>query len=168
MARVFIGIGSNIGERIENCRTALSEISKFGQIVKVSSAYETEPVGKTDQPDFINCAAEVETTLSPLELLARLKSIEDKLGRVREEEGGPRTIDLDILFYDDLVIDTEELQIPHLSTHVRRFVLDPLCEIEPGLIHPGFNTSVSELLNSLKDTMKVIKVGEPSTLFPQE
>lgn len=168
MARVFIGLGSNIGDRIEYCRTALSEISRFGQIVKVSSVYETEPVGKEDQPDFINCAAEVETSLSPDELLIRLKSIEDKLGRTREDEWGPRTIDLDILFYDDLVIDTDELQIPHLSVHVRRFVLRPLCEIEPGLVHPGFNTSVSDLLSNLKDKKKVVKTGEPSTLLPQK
>ncbi len=168
MPRVFIGIGSNIGHRIDNCRNALLEISGVGDIVRVSSVYETEPVGKENQPEFINCAGEIETPLSPLELLGRLKSIEDKLGRGRGEKWGPRTIDLDIIFYGDLVIDSEELTIPHPHAHLRRFVLEPMCEIAPTLIHPEFGVPLSELLDNLKDNKKVNKTGEPSTLIPQE
>ena len=167
MPRAFIGIGSNLGDRINNCKKALSEIRGFAEIVRVSSVYETEPVGNEDQPDFINCAAEIETALPPLELLNRLRSIEHKLERFRGERWGPRTIDLDIIFYDDLIIDTEELKIPHVSAHTRRFVLGPLCEIDPWLVHPGFGVRVYELLNNLEDTKQVVKIGEPSTLFPQ-
>ena len=167
MPRAFIGIGSNLGDRINNCKKALSEIRGFAEILRVSSAYETEPVGNEDQPDFINCAAEIETALPPLELLNRLRSIEHKLDRFRGERWGPRTIDLDIIFYDDLIIDTEELKIPHVSAHARRFVLEPLCEIDPGLVHPGFGVHVYELLNDLEDTKQVVKIGEPSTLFPR-
>ena len=167
MQRVFISMGSNIGDRVENCRKALEEISAWARIVNVSSVYETEPVGRGDQEDFINCAAEIETPLSPHELLARFKSTENKLGRVSGERWGPRVIDIDIIFYGNLIIDSEELQIPHLSAHVRRFVLEPLCEIEPGFIHPGCGITVSELLQNLEDEKIVTKVGGPSTLFPQ-
>jgi 2-amino-4-hydroxy-6-hydroxymethyldihydropteridine diphosphokinase len=167
MPRVFIGIGSNLGDRVLNCKKALTEISAFAKILRVSSVYETEPVGSEDQPDFINCAAEIETALPPLELLERLHTVEDKLERLRLERWGPRTIDLDIIFYDDLIFDTEELTIPHLSAHTRRFVLEPICEIDPWLVHPGFGVRIGELLNDVEDTKKVVKTGDPSTLFPQ-
>ena len=167
MARVFVGIGSNLGDRVLNCKKALNGISAFAKIVGVSSVYETEPVGNEGQPDFINCTAEIETALPPLELLERLHSVEDKLERLRGERWGPRTIDIDIIFYDDLIIDTDELTIPHLSAHTRRFVLEPICEIDPWLVHPGFGVHVYKLLNDLEDTKQVVKIGEPSTLFPQ-
>jgi 2-amino-4-hydroxy-6-hydroxymethyldihydropteridine diphosphokinase len=167
MQRVFLSIGSNIGNRLENCGTAIKEISSLARVVKVSSAYETEPVGNPDQADFINCAAEIETSLEPHELLVRLKGIEKKMGRGSGERWGPRVIDIDIIFYGDAVMDTEELQIPHISAHVRRFVLMPLCELEPGLRHPGCGVTVSELLDNLEEDKKVLKVGRPSTLFPQ-
>jgi 2-amino-4-hydroxy-6-hydroxymethyldihydropteridine diphosphokinase len=167
MARVFIGLGSNLGDKVLNCKKALNAISDFANIVSVSSVYKTEPVGNEDQPDFINCAAEIETVLPPLELLERLHSVEDKLERLRGEKWGPRTIDIDIIFYDDLIIDTDELTIPHLSAHTRRFVMEPICEIDPWLVHPGFRVHVYELLNDLEDTKRVVKIGEPSTLFPQ-
>ncbi|MFI5322125.1 MAG: 2-amino-4-hydroxy-6-hydroxymethyldihydropteridine diphosphokinase [Thermodesulfobacteriota bacterium] len=167
MPRVFIGIGSNLGDRINNCKKALSEIRGFSEIVRVSSVYETEPVGNEDQPEFINCAAEIETVLTPRELMERLHSVEDKLERTRGERWGPRTIDLDIIFYDDLIIDTDELTIPHVSVHTRRFVLEPICELDPQLVHPGFGVHVYELLNDLEDAKQVVKTGEPSTLFSQ-
>jgi 2-amino-4-hydroxy-6-hydroxymethyldihydropteridine diphosphokinase len=167
MPRVFISIGSNLGDRVLNCKKALGEISAFAKILRVSSAYETEPVGNEDQPSFINCAAEIETALPPPELLKRLREVEDKLGRVRDEIWGPRTIDIDLIFYDDLIVDTEELKIPHVSAHARRFVLEPICEIDPWLVHPGFGVRVYELLDRLENTKKVEKVGNPSTLFPQ-
>ncbi len=167
MAKVLISIGSNLGDRVRNCINALDEVSAFAKITRVSSVYETEPVGNEDQPDFINCAAEIETALPPQELLKRLHGIEDKLGRIHGDRLGPRLIDIDIIFYDDLIIDSEELQIPHVSAHARRFVLEPICEIDPWLVHPGFGVRVYELLDNLEDTGKVEKVGNPSTLFPK-
>lgn len=164
---MYISIGSNLGDRLGNCRKALSAISGFAGVTVVSSVYETEPVGKKDQSEFINCAAAVTTELAPEELLTRLKAVEDTLGRVREEKWGPRTIDIDILFYDGLVIDTAGLRIPHPEAHLRRFVLEPLCEIAPGLVHPVLGVSITSLLENLEDSEKVVKAGGPSTLFPQ-
>ena len=166
MPNVIISLGSNLGDRVLNCKKALEEISGFAKILRVSSVYETEPVGNESQPDFINCAAEIETALSPYDLLGRLREIEEKLGRVRDERWGPRVIDIDIIFYDDLVIDTEELTIPHVSAHARRFVLEPVCEISPMLVHPGFGVRVYVLLNDLDDEKKVVRSGDPSTLYP--
>lgn len=167
MPRVFISIGSNLGDRVRNCIKALNEISAFAKITRVSSVYETEPVGNEDQPDFINCAAEIETALLPEELLKHLQEIEDKLGRIRGNRWGPRVIDIDIIFYDDLIIDSEVLQIPHVSAHARRFVLEPICEIDPWLVHPGFGVPVYELLKDIEDKKKVVKTRDPSTLFPK-
>lgn len=166
MPRALISLGSNVGDRVLNCKKALGEISGFAKILRVSSAYETEPVGYEDQPYFINCAAEIETALPPLELLGRLHEVEKGLGRVRGEAWGPRIIDIDIIFYDDLIIDTEELTIPHVSAHARRFVLEPICEINPMFVHPGFGVRIYVLLNNLDDGKKVVKAGEPSTLYP--
>ncbi|HSC36084.1 MAG TPA: 2-amino-4-hydroxy-6-hydroxymethyldihydropteridine diphosphokinase [Thermodesulfobacteriota bacterium] len=167
MPRVFISIGSNLGDRVRNCRKALEYIGGLDEILRVSSVYETEPVGNKDQPPFINCAAEIETALPPQELLKHLQEIEDKLGRIRGDRWGPRVIDIDIIFYDDLIIDSEELQIPHVSAHARRFVLEPVTEIAPGKVHPGFGVTVRELCERLEDGQPVKKVGGPSTLFPQ-
>ncbi|NGZ61286.1 MAG: 2-amino-4-hydroxy-6-hydroxymethyldihydropteridine diphosphokinase [Nitrospira sp. LK265] len=166
MPMALISLGSNLGDRVLNCKRALEEIARFAEIRRVSSVYETEPVGHEDQPYFINCAAEIETALPPLELLDRLHEVETGLGRLRGETWGPRIIDIDIIFYDDLVIDTEELTIPHVSAHARRFVLEPICEINPMFVHPGFGVRVYLLLNNLDDDKKVVKSGEPSTLYP--
>lgn len=161
-----MSLGSNIGDRVLNCRSALEEISGFAEIRRVSSVYETEPVGHENQPDFINCAAQIDTALSPHDLLSRLREVEKVLGRVRDERWRPRTIDIDIIFYDDLILDTEELTIPHVSAHARRFVLEPVCEIDPMFVHPGFGVRVYLLLNDIDDDKKVVKTGEPSTIYP--
>jgi 2-amino-4-hydroxy-6-hydroxymethyldihydropteridine diphosphokinase len=163
MNRVFIGIGSNLGDKIDNCRKAINEITAFAEIVNVSSLYETEPVGNEDQPNFINCAVEIKTDLSPHELLSHLNSVEDKLGRVRGEKWGPRVIDLDIIFYDDLVMKDDDLIIPHPRAHLRRFVLEPICEIARDFIHPELKTSILELLEKLGDSKMVIKLEQPFT-----
>jgi 2-amino-4-hydroxy-6-hydroxymethyldihydropteridine diphosphokinase len=167
MPKVIIGVGSNLGDRVYNCIIALKEISAFAKIVTVSSAYETEPVGNEDQPDFINCAAEIETALPPLDLLKRVREVEEKLGRVRDTRWGQRTIDIDIIFYDDLTLDTADLKLPHPQAHLRRFVLEPVSEITPGKIHPGYGVTVRELCENLGDGKSVKKVGAPSTLFPR-
>jgi len=160
MATAFLAIGSNLGNRVDNCLKAINEISGFAGISSVSSLYETEPVGREDQADFINCVVKAETDLSPSGLLVYVQSIEHKFGRTREEKWGPRIIDLDILLYDDLIIDTEKLNIPHPMMHLRRFVLLPLSEIARDLVHPVLNVSVSKLLDDLKDTKRVVRLGE--------
>lgn len=167
MQRVFIGIGSNLGDTIGNCRKALNEIAAFAEMVKVSSLYETEPMGNEDQLNFTNSVVEIRTDLSPHELLSHLNSIEQKLGRVRVEKWGPRTIDLDIIFYNDKEIKDDDLIIPHPRAHLRRFVLEPICEIAPEFIHSEMKISVLELLKNLKDNKKVIKREEPFTISQQ-
>lgn len=163
MSTVFVGIGSNLGNRIENCANAVRKISDFATVSAISSIYETEPVGNEDQPNFINCAVKIETDLSPYDLLLSLQSIEDILGRERIQKWGPRIIDLDILFYNDLVIESDELTVPHPMAHLRRFVLEPLSEIAPDLIHPTLKVSVSNLLEGLYDPKSVVKIGSFST-----
>lgn len=167
MKSVIIGIGSNLGERTLNCKKALEGISGFSNIARVSSFYETEPVGMEDQPSFINCVVEVETELSPHGLLDSLKAVENNLGRERKEKWGPRTIDLDIIFYGNEIINDPDLKIPHPEAHVRRFVLEPLAEIAPEHIDPVLKLSVTELLSRLHDPKIVVKLDRPSTLIPQ-
>jgi 2-amino-4-hydroxy-6-hydroxymethyldihydropteridine diphosphokinase len=150
MPIAYIGIGSNLGNRRENCEKAISLLIKKGiKITKRSSFYETEPWGMKDQPKFINMAVEVETLLKPEELLKTLKKIEIEIGRYRGKRWGPRVIDLDILFYNDMIIKTPELEIPHPLTQEREFVLKPLSEIAPDKIHPVLNKSIKELLAGL-------------------
>lgn len=126
----YIGIGSNLGERLSNIERAVSALDELGTVLRTSSTYRTQPWGKPDQPWFANAVALVKTQLEPMELLQALQTIERKLGRVRGERWGPRTIDLDLLLYDDLTIDEPELMIPHRRLHERAFVLVPLAEIE--------------------------------------
>lgn len=164
---VFIGLGSNVGNRTQNCLNALELISNFTVIKAVSSFYETHPVGKEDQPSFINAVAKVSTLLSPLNLLNSLKLVERQMGREKKEKWGPRLIDLDILFYEDFVLDYQELTLPHPELHTRRFVLEPLCEIEPWLEHPILGNTVEALLGKLKDDRRVVRVGQFYTINSQ-
>lgn len=145
MADAFIGIGSNIGDKEGNIRNAIKLMKGKCKVLKTSSLYETEPVGYKWQDWFFNCAVEIETKLNPNELLEFLQSIERKLGRIKTIKNGPRTIDLDILFYDDLIINEKNLTIPHPRLHGRLFVLEPLKEIAPELVHPVFKKRVNEL-----------------------
>ena len=163
MSVAFIGIGSNLGDRIKNCSDALGQLSKISLIKSFSSIYETEPVGIEDQPEFINCVIKIQTDLTPTDLLTELLGIERRLGRERSVIGGPRIIDLDILFYDDRVLESGNLMIPHPRAHLRRFVLEPLNEIDPNLIHPQLSLSVSKLLSDLRDKKIVKKIGRFST-----
>ncbi len=126
---VFLGLGSNLGDRKENIKTALGLIEKEEKVLKVSKIYETEPYGKTDQPNFLNCVVEISTEKSPTELLKRLLEIEKVLGRVRTEKWGPRTIDIDILFYGNLYFYTNDLKLPHYDFENRSFFTEPLKEI---------------------------------------
>ncbi|MDP3049288.1 MAG: 2-amino-4-hydroxy-6-hydroxymethyldihydropteridine diphosphokinase [Thermodesulfovibrionales bacterium] len=146
MVIAYISIGSNLGDREENCRQAIKLIEKNGIVVKKQSLmYETEPWGVKDQPKFINMAIEAETDKKPEELLRVLEEIEKEIGRTETVKWGPRVIDLDILFYDDLILKTPDLEIPHPLLHEREFVLKPLCEIAPDKKHPVTGKTVKEM-----------------------
>jgi 2-amino-4-hydroxy-6-hydroxymethyldihydropteridine diphosphokinase len=142
----YIALGTNLGDRLLNLRAALSAMAPEIQVLDQSSVYETEPWGYVDQPPFLNLVIRAETDLSPRHLLDRLKGIESALGRVTTFRNGPRMIDLDILFYADLRLATEGLVIPHPRLHERAFVLVPLAQIAPELVHPVLGLSVAQLL----------------------
>jgi 2-amino-4-hydroxy-6-hydroxymethyldihydropteridine diphosphokinase len=156
--RAFIGIGSNLGDRKANFLEAIDRIQKIAgtRIVKQSSLYESEPLGDA-KTWFVNAVVELETDCSADELLKRLKQIETVMGRkrVRGKRWGSRVIDLDILFFDNEIINKRTLKVPHPELHNRRFVLAPLSELAPQLIHPKLSASVSELLAGVKDTKKI-------------
>jgi 2-amino-4-hydroxy-6-hydroxymethyldihydropteridine diphosphokinase len=159
MSRAFIGIGSNIGDRIGNCAKAIELLSSHTSAIELSSVYSSEPVGLLNQPEFINLVAMVETSLSPYDLLGELLHIESRMGRVRGERWGPRVIDLDLLFYEDFVVSDEGLILPHPRAHERAFVLVPLCEIAPRLRHPVLGASVSDLLQRVSFDKRVLRLG---------
>jgi 2-amino-4-hydroxy-6-hydroxymethyldihydropteridine diphosphokinase len=153
--RAVIALGSNLdsafGGPADNLCEAIGALSTLGQVTAVSRLLETEPVGYTNQPNFLNGAALLETGLAPLELLRALLEVERLMGRVRDgvPAKGPRILDLDLIFYDDLVVTTPELTLPHPAMHQRAFVLEPLAEIAPQWVHPIFHKTVEELLGQL-------------------
>jgi 2-amino-4-hydroxy-6-hydroxymethyldihydropteridine diphosphokinase len=151
MAIVYIGLGSNVGDRHRNCLTAIELLRQNGLLVaKQSSMHETEPWGVTDQPEFVNMTVETETDLAPIKLLEVLKKIEKDMGRQDTIKWGPRIIDLDILLYDDIIMKTDSLTIPHSLMHERAFVLGPLSEIAGNFIHPVLKKSITDLLKEIK------------------
>jgi 2-amino-4-hydroxy-6-hydroxymethyldihydropteridine diphosphokinase len=147
---VYIALGTNLGDREENLKSARSALQPTIQISKVSSIYETAPWGVLDQPDFLNQVLIGQTKLEPIDLLSFLKELEEKLGRVPGIRFGPRLIDMDILFYDELVLENEKLVIPHPRIEERAFVLIPLVELSPELIHP----KSGKLIQSLADDIQ--------------
>jgi dihydroneopterin aldolase/2-amino-4-hydroxy-6-hydroxymethyldihydropteridine diphosphokinase len=157
----FIGIGSNLGDKVHYFEKAVSEILKTDhhRLLAKSSLFKTKPMGYTSQDWFINGVIKIETDLEAHELLQTLKSIESQLGRSKTLKWGPRTIDLDILFFDDVEIHTEELQIPHPLIQERQFVLIPLAEIDRNLIHPVLKKTVREFLENLKEDQGVEKLS---------
>ena len=162
---VFIGIGANIGPVHKNFARALRSIEKRARVVAVSSLYESDPVGPQDQPKFTNAVVKAETELSPFELLDYLKTIEREIGRKKTKRWGPRVIDLDIIFYGDLVISTDSLVIPHPRAHERRFVLEPLLEIDPAAWHPVKKMAVRDICSGLGDSQAISKTGGPEVLL---
>lgn len=152
IATAYISLGSNLGDRESTLRHALTLLrDRTGHVVAISSFYDTEPVGFTEQPKFINAVAQLETTLLPEKLMETLLAIERELGRDRSATvpKGPRTIDLDLLLYDDRIIDFPALTVPHPAMHERRFVLEPLAEIAPNAVHPVLKRTARELLAGL-------------------
>jgi 2-amino-4-hydroxy-6-hydroxymethyldihydropteridine diphosphokinase len=157
MKQVYLGLGTNLGNREENLKQAIEKIREFiGPVVRISSVYETEPWGFISENKFLNMVAETETDLKPSGLLGRLLMIESMLGRLREgKEYKSRTIDIDILLFGMRVTNNEDLKIPHPRMHERRFILVPLCEIAPDLIHPVLNKDIKTLLKECKDCSAV-------------
>lgn len=156
--RVYLSIGSNMGDKEANCRRALDELEKQGiaTVNQVSEFYRTDPMDYLDQDWFVNAAAEIQTSLKPESLLKELQTVQSDLGTTgKNVRFGPRIIDLDILFYDDQIINTPDLIIPHERMHTRAFVLVPLCDIASGVSHPVLNRSMADLLSDLPDNQGV-------------
>lgn len=159
MNDVYLLLGSNLGDRQYFLQKAIQYIeNEIAPVVKASSVYETQSWGKTDAPDYLNQVILVQTNIPPQTILKKILDIEIILGRRREEKWGSRTIDIDILFYGDAVINEPELQIPHPELHKRRFTLEPLSEIAPDFVHTNYKKSNLELKNELQDSLIVKKL----------
>lgn len=153
---VFLLLGGNLGDRVSNlrhCNTLIEEL--LGPIVENSSIYETEPWGKSDQPSFLNQALQIETSLPPMELLSACLTIEKKMGRSRDEKWGARVIDIDIIYFDNQILNSIDLILPHPRMAERKFVLTPLAEINPSFVHPVLLKTNEELLKECKDQLSV-------------
>lgn len=157
--KIYLSLGSNVGDRAKNLTTAITLLKEAGvRVHKVSSIYETEPVDYLEQDWFLNCVVEIETDLSARELLRELRAIEARMSSKKPFAKGPRLIDLDILLYGDESIDSEELEVPHPRMLQRRFVLAPLAEIAPGLRHPSWPGTAAEMLAQTTDKSTVRRV----------
>jgi len=163
MNKVFLLIGGNMGDRLQNLSQAIALLAATcGPIVQQSAIYETAAWGKTDQDPFLNQALLLNTTLSAHELIDTILATEEKMGRHRMEKFGPRIIDIDILFYNDAVIDEPHLTVPHPQLPNRRFALEPMNEIAPKLVHPVLHKTIEQLLKDCKDELPVEKLAPGS------
>ena len=157
MATAYLNLGSNLGDRLQYLKGAVRKIEESDEfsIKKFSSVYETQPVGYQNQRWFLNLVVEVQTSFDPFPLMKHLLAIEDQMGRKREERWAPRNIDIDLLLYDDRIVDSDRLTIPHPRMHKRRFVLIPLAEIAPQFLHPVLRKNIKELLKNCEDKSMV-------------
>jgi 2-amino-4-hydroxy-6-hydroxymethyldihydropteridine diphosphokinase len=166
----YLSLGSNVGDREAHLRDALTRLGAAGRVAAVSSFYETEPVEFTRQPWFLNCAVALETRQAPQQLMTTILGIEEEMGRRRVQKKGPRSIDIDILIFvtgetvtgetEEMVSDSKELTIPHPAMHERRFVLEPLAEMAPDVVHPVFRKTIRELRDALPEGQLVRRVRE--------
>ena len=157
---IYLGLGSNIGDKLNFINSAEEEISKLKKtkVLRSSSIYKTEPWGIKSQEEFLNSVLEIESGLKPEELLIELKKIEIVLGRKNREKWFKREIDIDILFYDNFVLKNDTINIPHPEIQNRKFVLVPLCELNPGFIHPVLKDTLENLLKNSQDNSKIVKI----------
>lgn len=160
--RVFLGLGSNVGDRLKYIEDAIARISGLEGValVKKASVYETEPWGVKDQDYFLNTAVEIDTQLSAEDIHKAIKSVEEELGRENREKWTSREIDIDLLFYGNEIIDSENLKVPHREIENRKFVLIPLAELDQDIIHPVLNKPISVLLRETGDHLEVLKYSE--------
>jgi len=154
----YLSLGSNVGDREAQLQDAQNRLGSAGRVAAVSSFYETEPVEFTQQPWFLNCVVAFETRQTPQELMTSILRIEEEMGRRRTQKKGPRTIDVDILLFDDTILDSPEVTIPHPAMHQRRFVLEPLAEIAPEARHPVLKRTVRELRDALPEGQTVRRI----------
>jgi 2-amino-4-hydroxy-6-hydroxymethyldihydropteridine diphosphokinase len=166
MNTVFIGLGSNEGDRIEKINLAIKEISTINacKILSLSSFYESTPFGNVKQNNFVNAVVKITTDKDHQSLLKNLKDIEQKLGRIKREKWGPREIDIDILFFNDLIFSNEFITLPHEGVIYRDFVLIPLCEIDAEFVHPVYNKKVCEFIEDLKIKNVIRKIDNKKSL----
>ncbi len=157
---VYLSLGSNLGDRAANLRTALEKLAEVGTVTAVSSFYETEPMEMTVQPWFLNCAAKLDTEKMPRQLITAILNLEQSMGRQRKQPKGPRIIDIDILLFGSSVLDMPGLTVPHPKLHERRFVLEPLAEIAPEVRHPALKRTIRELREALPGGQTVRKVPD--------
>jgi 2-amino-4-hydroxy-6-hydroxymethyldihydropteridine diphosphokinase len=161
VATAFVALGANLGDRLAAMRAAVGRLGLCGEVLEASPVYETEPVGYRDQPAFLNAVVKVDTALSPRALLDELLRIEAERGRVRTFRNAPRALDLDLLLYDELVIDEPGLTVPHPRLHERAFVLWPLADIAGAVVHPILKRSISDLRRGLQTPTGVRKLPDP-------
>ncbi|MEM7550036.1 MAG: 2-amino-4-hydroxy-6-hydroxymethyldihydropteridine diphosphokinase [Bacteroidota bacterium] len=158
--RIYLLMGSNLGDRFNNLKLCMEELRKeVGKITKTSSVYETAAWGITEQNPFLNLAVEIVSDLNPSEMIDHFERIERKLGRKKVVKWGPRIIDVDILYFNDVILKTPSIQIPHKEIQNRRFALEPMIEINPSFQHPVFNVSQIDLLKNCKDPLDATKLN---------
>jgi 2-amino-4-hydroxy-6-hydroxymethyldihydropteridine diphosphokinase len=160
---VYLSLGSNLGDRSANLENAISQLGQLGEVLAVSSFYETEPVEVTAQPWFLNCAVKLETEKMPKQLLNGILDLEREMGRRRMQNKGPRNIDIDILLFGSSIVETKGLTIPHPALHERRFVLEPLAEIAPEIRHPVFKKTIREMRDALPPGQAVRIAKKPES-----
>ena len=155
---VYLSLGSNVGDREAQLRAAQARLTAVGRVVVASSFYETEPVEFTEQPWFLNFVLALETSNTPQQLMTAILRIEEEMGRRRTQKKGPRSIDIDILLFDDIIMDSTNLTIPHPALQQRRFVLEPMAEIAPEVVHPSLKKTIRELRDTLPPGQVVRKL----------